>query len=193
VSIPTSQNITVPTSDHSVNSYPQQKPFKAHELNPKEEQELPKEEKEELVTMPIEANSIWQEVIGKNGKPYYKTPVIILKRMTPAFHQMLEAIEPTEFSHIAFGNFCYCLSKDNVIRTNYFKKTALGSTSTSRPAYTPAKPKFIGNVFFGTQDEINDFLNQDENKGKWEAFGDGWKVTADGKVIVGLYKQSIGV
>jgi hypothetical protein len=187
MSIPTSQNISIPTSDHSMATY-QQKPFKAHELNTKEEQELPKEEKEELVSMPIEENSIWQEIIGKNGKPYYKTPAIILKRMAPAFYQMLEAIEPTETSHIAFGNFCYALSKDNVIRTNYYKKPLPGVVN--KPAWTPAKPKFVGNVFFGTQDEVNDFLNQSENKGKWEAFGDGWKVTPDGKVIVGLFKQS---
>jgi hypothetical protein len=193
MSIPTSQNISIPTSDHSMATY-QQKPFKAHELNTKEEQELPKEEKEELVSMPIEENSIWQEIIGKNGKPYYKTPAIILKRMAPAFYQMLEAIEPTEFSHIAFGNFCYSLSKDNIIRTNYYKKPVPGTLgAANKPAWTPAKPKFVGNVFFGTQDEVNDFLNQKENKGKWEAYGEGWKVTPDGKVIVGLYKQSSSV
>lgn len=163
----------------------QKKPFAPHILSEKEINELPAEEKTELVSMPVEPNSIWSEHISAKGQAYYNTPAIVVKRVAPTFFQMLEAIVPSEKSHLVFGDFCFSLGTERVTRSKYYAKTGgLKAPWTSKSSAANA-PKYVSKVLIARQDEVNDFLSQEENKNQWQVYGD-WKIDSNGNVIIGL-------
>lgn len=166
----------------------QRKPFNPHILAQKEISELPEEEKTELVSMPVEPNSVWSEHTSAKGQAYYNTPVIVIKKVAPVFYQMLEAIVPTEKSHLVFGDFCFSLGTEKVTRSKYYAKSGFKSGAGANKSSSYA-PKFVSKVLVARQDEVNDFLGLEENKNKWQIFGD-WKIDEHGNVIIGLVQYN---
>lgn len=160
-----------------------------HELSEKELEDLPVDEKHKLVAIPGEEGAAWENVITREGNTIGASlSMPVLKMIAPNFHAMLEAIGPTTKSHLAFGGFKFSHNlKYNKCFRNTYNKNATPWAKKSYSA-TPPPEDFVGNVFFGSPDEVNDFLLRDENKGKWKRFGD-WKASGS-EITVGLYKSN---
>lgn len=159
--------------------------FDPHTLSEEEIKKLPDSEKKELVMMPGEPLCIWEDAIKDGQKIGWNTQLSTLERITPLFYSMLKALEPTGKSHLVFGDLRFGITKYNKCFRAHYKPGA----SSWKPMSASAKPKYISKMFFGSPDELNDFLDRDENKNQWELLGD-WKIDADRNVTVGLFKQS---
>lgn len=141
-----------------------QKKYNPHELSEAELKTIPEDEKQALLQMPGESGSPWDYKIGNYGK-YYITMGIFLEKITPTFLQMLRATEQSEdVTHLSFGGFNFKLDRGQVIRTqaNTRKKTSSGN-------FRPASPRYIEDFFFGTPEEVKEFIQKD--KGNWEEYG----------------------
>ena len=161
-----------------------------HVLNKKEEETIPEPEKVELMRMPGEEKAIWIEGTTSKGMTYWYTIPGVLAEKAPSFHNMLKDIINTGVTHLVLGGFRFQLGKDKVIRGKYEQKKQGGQSSPpAKPAYAP-RP--LAGVMIGEYSEINDFVNQDENKGKWNLFGD-WKFDPKtGEAKVGIIKNTSG-
>jgi hypothetical protein len=163
---------------------PEKKAFDPHVLSEDEIKKIPDSEKKELVMMPGEPLCIWEDALKDGQKIGWNTHITTLERVTPLFFSMLKALEPTGKSHLVFGEFRFGITKYNKVFRAMYKAGSQGWKPSAA-----AKPKYVSKLLFGSPDELNDFLDKDENKNQWEMFGD-WKIDADRHVTVGLYKQS---
>ena len=167
------------TSGDGNNNKPNWKP---HFLNKGEISEIPDKEREALFSMPVEVDSIWTSSPTKAGRESYTTVPIAVKTVAPNFHGMLKGIiDNPSMSHLILNDYSFIMTKDKVIRTKY-------TPSVQGKSFPPKQPdKFVSGVFFGDQDKVNDFLNDNQNLNKWHLYGD-WKLDGSGKVVVGLFK-----
>ena len=176
-----------------LNSVPQEhrpgnetKLYNIHTLSDEELKKIPEKEKQELVLQPGEVGSIWEAVFIE-GKPIGSSASVpSVEKNIPTFAAMLKAIDPTVHSHLGFGDFKYALNHkyNKVLRTNYNKSSQPWVKKPSSPFH-----EFVQSVFVGTPDEVNDFLEKDENKKKWKIMGD-WKMDDNRYITIGLYKPS---
>jgi hypothetical protein len=164
----------------------EQKKPEPHILSEDEIKKIPDSEKKELMLMPGEPLCIWTDVITKDGQKIgWSTSITTLERITPVFFSMLKAIEPTGKTHLVFGEMKFGLTKYNSCFRGHYKP----GSQPWKPSASAAKPKYLDKVVFGSPDELNDFLDKDENKNQWELLGD-WKIDADRNITIGMFKQS---
>lgn len=158
-----------------------------HVLNQKEEEKIPTSEKEVLMTMPVEQDSIWSEGTNQKGGTYWYTIPLMLQKYTPMFHNMLRDIANSGVTHLVLGGFRFQLGKDKVIRGKYEAKQQFKPGGGAPSKYTP-KP--LAGVMIGPFDEVNEYVQRPENVGKWNLFGD-WKFNPQtGVATVGIVKNS---
>jgi hypothetical protein len=169
-------------------SMPGEKFYNVHLLSDDEQKKIPLDEKQELVSQPGEPGSIWETVMidGKNIGSSASVPSV--EKNIPYFAAMLKSIDPTVHSHLAFGDFKYAVNhKYNKVFRNAYNKAA--QPWTKKPGGGTAYHEFVQSVFVGTPDEVNDFLDKDENRKKWKIMGD-WKIDSDRYISIGLYKPN---
>lgn len=107
---------------------------------------------------------------------------IFLEKITPTFLQMLRATEQSEdVTHLTFGGFNFKLDKGQVIRTQANTRKKSSSSFFKGP-----NPRFIEDFFFGTPEEVKEFLQRD--KGNWEEYGQPHYGDGD-QIKIGIVKK----
>lgn len=162
--------------------------FEKAKYNPKELsqadlEEIGENEQKALLASPSDPNTIWEEKTGKNGGSYLMAEGKKLRGAAIKFTSLLLVSKDAGFSHLTFGGQKFSIWENGNVSRSPLNAGSGGSGGGG--SYRAAKPKYIQELFAGTVDDINTFLDNTKEE-NWELPNN--PIVIDGKLVIARYK-----